>query len=416
MTRSAFLKKYLLKFAIMLAMLGLIVYTFGHAFGISSSSLITDPVHTVTDRQITSGEAYLFRDESVLASPVKGLSDPLIGSGERAGKNLPVVNVYQTTLADEELAAAQHTVNRLNAAIAILESGEPQRGETLLDAENYRTEAMVSYHAICQSVKEGDIESILSLEEELLIDLNRYLRLTGKQEDQTAVLEALRSQKAALLGTSAVTVTNTLSSGVFYGSDYVDGYEEIFTPSALENLTAEGFAALKAKGAEAEISDAAVGKMVYGYSWYAVMELSPAVASSFRVGETYSLTFPQNKDIEIDLTLESLQTGNASALAVFRSDITPSEFLFYRIQTAEITVCLTEGFYIPSTALHTQNSVEGVYVFKNSIAEFRRIDILYRGEGYCIVARPEDSDLTELSLNDLLITSAEDLYDGKVYQ
>ncbi|MBQ8416639.1 MAG: hypothetical protein IJX13_07070 [Clostridia bacterium] len=410
------MKKYLLKFAVTLAMLGLIVYTFGHAFGISSTGLITDPVHTVTDRQITSGEAYLFRDESVLVSPVKGLSDPLIESGERAGKNLPVVNVYQTTLADEELSAAQHTLNRLNAAISVLESGEPQRGETLLDAENYRAEATASYHAICQSVKRGDIESILSLEEELLVDLNRYLRLTGKQEEQTAVLEALRVQKAALVGSSPLTVTNTLSSGVFYGSDYVDGYERIFSPSVLEGLTAERFAALKLEGARAESSDTAVGKMVYGYSWYAVMELSAAVAPSFRMGDTYSVTFPENKDIVIDLTLESLQMGGDTALAVFRSDTTPSEFLFYRIQTAEITICESEGFYVPSTALHTQNGVEGVDVFEKSMAVFRRIDVLYRGEGYCIVARPEDSDLTELRLNDLLITSAQDLYDGKVYQ
>lgn len=416
MTRSEFLKKYLLKFAVTLAMLGLIVYTFGHAFGFSSSGLITDPVREVTDRQITSGEAYLFRDEQVLHAPVRGLSDPLIESGARAGKNLPVVNVYPTELAGQALATAQYTVNRINRAIAVLESGEPSRGETLLDAENYRAETVALYHAICQSVKNGDIESVLALEEELLVDLNRYLRLTGQQEAQTSTLESLRSKKAELLGTSPITVTNTLSSGVFYGDDYVDGYESIFLPSELESLTVERFSKLKERGAEEEISDTAVGKMVYGHSWHAVMELDPAVAAALSVGKTYEVTFAQNKDVRVSLTLESLRTEEGTALAVFRSDSSPAGFVFYRIQTAQITIQVSEGFYVPSTALHTVNGVEGVYVFKNSTAVFRRIGILHRGEGYCIVARPENSPLTELKLNDLLITSAEDLYDGKVYQ
>lgn len=416
MTRSEFLKKYLLKFAIALAMIGLIVYTFGHAFGFSSSGLITDPVREVTDRQITSGEAYLFRDEQVLHAPVRGLSDPLVESGTRAGKNLPVVNVYSSELEGEALRTAQYTLNRINRAIAVLESGEPARGETLLDAENYRAETVELYHAICQSVQDGDIESVLLLEEELLVDLNRYLRLTGKQEAQTSVLESLRAKKAELLGDSPITVTNTLSSGVFYGVDYVDGYESVFLPSELQNLTAQRFSQLKDQGAREEISDTAIGKMVYGHSWHAVMELDPAVASTLAVGKSYEVTFPQNKGVEVELTLESMKTEGGTALAVFRSDSSPAGFVFYRIQSAQITVQQSEGFYVPSTALHTVNGVEGVYVFENSAAVFRRIGILYRGEGYCIVARPEDSPLTELKLNDLLITSAEDLYDGKVYQ
>ena len=73
MTRGAFLKKYMLKFAIALALLGLIVYVLAHATGFLVGSLYTMPVRMISDRQITSAEAYLFRDERVLYADENGI-------------------------------------------------------------------------------------------------------------------------------------------------------------------------------------------------------------------------------------------------------------------------------------------------------------------------------------------------------
>ena len=56
-----------------------------------------------------------------------------------------------------------------------------------------------------------------------------------------------------------------------------------------------------------------------------------------------------------------------------------------------------------------------MYVFENSVIRFRRIEILYEGDGYCIVAPPDISSVTELTKNDILVTSGRDLYDGKGY-
>ena len=61
MTRSGFLKKYALRLAVTLAMLGLIVYTVAHAMNFNMGNVLTTPARRITDTQITSGEAYLFR-------------------------------------------------------------------------------------------------------------------------------------------------------------------------------------------------------------------------------------------------------------------------------------------------------------------------------------------------------------------
>ena len=155
---------------------------------------------------------------------------------------------------------------------------------------------------------------------------------------------------------------------------------------------------------------------MYGYEWHLALELSPSVASSFRVGKAYGFTFPENDDATAKLTLTKLVVGEDSVLAVFVGESYPSDFLFYRKQTVEITVGESEGFYIPETALVTQNGTVGVYVFEESTVRFRRADIIWRGDGYAIAALPGEDSLTELAENDTIIVSGSDLYEGKVYR
>lgn len=412
MTRRAFLKKYARKLAVALALIGLIAYTAGHAFGSSASSLLTSPLRAVTDRRIASAQAYLFRDEEVLVSDQTGLVDELVESGTKVSKNTAVARVAQGVSAAPFLKTEQESLDRINRSLRILTSSAPAAGDSAADANDYRAEASAAYMELCDAARSGDLSGISSIEERLLIAVNRYLLLAGKSDELDGIIAELEAQKNALLGDGElVSVYNQVRSGVFYGRGYVDGYESVYTINALESLTVEGFERLRS-ASPAEAAGQTVGKIVYGYSWYAVMELAPSVASGFTVGNEYEITFPENEGRTLKLTLERMD-GN---MAVFRADDCPEDFVYYRIQTAQITVGVQEGFYVPDTALHTVDGVAGVYVLENSTAYFRRISILYRGDGYCIVARPETSDTCEVYLNDLIILSGRNLYDGKVYE
>ncbi|MBQ7336530.1 MAG: hypothetical protein IJW92_08675 [Clostridia bacterium] len=414
MTRSAFLKKYLLKLAVTLAMLGLIVYTVAHAFGNTSGSLGTTPVRYITDTVITSAQTYLFREESVLTVPEAGLVNTLAESGEKVGKNVSLAAVYSSNADAETLEAQQQTLNRLNRAIRILEDSEVAAGTTVSHAELYRANAAQYYAEICRSVTEGDYFGITELETEFSVMLNRYAVLTGK-ESLTEILQELKSERDALLAGSSTVLRSTESSGIFYDSTYVDGYEELFTLKALEELSADSFAALKSAEPK-ETEQFSVGKMVYGYSWYLAMELENSEAEHFTVGERYEVCFPENQDRTLSMTLTDAIAGDGTTVLVLRSDDNPSDFVYYRSQPAEIVRETVKGFYIQDSALQNLNGTDGVYVFEESTVRFRRIEILYRGDGYCIAALPSDSESAELEENDILVTSGKNLYDGKVYQ
>lgn len=416
MTRKAFLQKYALRIAVTLALLGLIVYTVAHAMGFAMGSVLTTPVRRITDTQITSAQGYLFRTEEVLATEGEGLVDTLVENGTKVAKNVSVAKVWSTDTTGEALAAAQLQLSRINRAIRILQSGQLKPGTPLSEANKYRAEFTSLYGQISAAAEAGNLDQIPVLEEKLLIALNRYVSLVGETDETKSYLQSLQEEKQNLLGDStAVEVKSETSSGLFYDSGYVDGYESIFTTGVLETLTPETLHTL-VESTPSTPEGQTVGKLVYGYEWYLALELSPTVAMDFRTGKSYRFTFPENDDATATLTLSKLVSGTDTVLAVFVCESHPNDFLFYRCQTVEITVGESEGFYIPETALVEQNGAVGVYIFEESTVRFRRTDIIWRGEGYAIVALPGENSLTELRENDILITSGKDLYEGKVYR
>ena len=416
MTRSGFLKKYALRLAVTLAMLGLIVYTVAHAMNFNMGNVLTTPARRITDTQITSGEAYLFRTEEVLVASTAGLVDTLVENGTKVGKNVTVAKIWATQAEGEALAAMQLRLNRINRTIRILENSQLKPGTPLSEAEKYRAEVTALYREIGAAAQEGTLDRIPVLEEKLLVALNRYVSLVGKTDEVAEQLQALQNEKETLLGGAAVTeMKSELSSGLFYDSGYVDGFESIFTPKALENLTAESLHTL-AESTPTTPEGQTVGKLVYGYEWYLALELSPSVAANFRTGKSYRFTFPQNDDATATLTLTKMVMGADSVLAIFSCESHPNNFVFYRQQTVEITIGESEGFYIPETALVTVNGITGVYVFEESTVRFRRAELILHGDGYVIAALPGEGSSTELQENDILIVSGDDLYEGKVYR
>ena len=416
MTRKAFLQKYFVRFAVSLTLVALIVYTVYHVFSSSSGSLMTTPTRTITDRQILRGEAFLFRDEEVLTVSEAGLVNGLVESGTKISRGVAIAEVWGNESSKEALAESQLRLDRLNRMISVLEKSDLPENTTLSKAEAFRLEALSNDLAIRRAVAAGDWTLVSSLEDDMLIALNRYASLTDPEATLSEVLSGLKRERSALLKGSCTTVNNTQASGYFYDRSFVDGHEGSFDTAALESLTAESFAELTSLESAVGASGYAVGKMVYGYDWYIGISFDGA-DGLFEEGYAYTVSFPENRDRELRMVCERLIVGaDGKTVVIFTSDEVPSDFCFLRRQDIEITVGSCTGYYIPEAALQTVNGIEGVYIFKDSTVYFRRVDILYRGDGYVIAAEQGERGDDYLALYDILITSGKDLYDGRVYE
>ncbi len=415
MTRVEFLKKYVFRIAASVVLAGLLFYIVYHVFFASSKAPNTAPVRSITDYQILGGEAYLFREESVLSVPRAGLLNVLQESGEKVSRGVLLCEVWDG-YRPEELGAAQREMDRLQALISVLERSEDAYGASLIKAEQYRTEAMESYRDIQQSIDRGQWQRIDELEDEMLTALSRYQALTGDADAMKAALTAAEQERNALLKGERMLVLNDRASGYFYDRTYVDGYEAVFTPGALENLGAEALTSMIASPVP-ERADFAVGKIVYGNTWYLAIPFSQDVSPFFEEKEVYAVNFPDNADRTLNMCCEQLtQDADGSCVVVFScAEISP-DFVFLRSQRIEITVGECQGYYVPESALCTVDGFEGVYIFKDSTAYFRYIEVLHRGDGYVIVAEQGEWGEAYLSLYDVMILSGRNLYHGKVFR
>jgi hypothetical protein len=249
----------------------------------------------------------------------------------------------------------------------------------------------------------------------MLVLLNRHASLTDPEFDIDAMQKELVAERDALLLGEGKTIYNEEQSGCFYRYDAVDGYETLFTPETLQALTAEGFAELK-EAQPITPQGFAVGKTVHGNRWYLAVGFEGDAAEFVAEQGAYTFTFPENRDKEIGMYCQRIvEADDGGIVAVFASDEVPTDFVWKRSQTVEITVGSTTGYYVPDAALHETDSGTGVYVLEGSTVYFRRVEILYRGDGYSIAAEQGDRG-DYLALNDLMVTSGEDLYDGRVFQ
>ena len=91
-----------------------------------------------------------------------------------------------------------------------------------------------------------------------------------------------------------------------------------------------------------------------------------------------------------------------------------------RAQDVKIKLDSCAGYRIPREALNYLEGESGVYILIGSTVEFRRVTVIAERDMYYI-ANTRESDAEEgsvstipyLNVNDLIITSGNDLYDGK---
>ena len=144
-------------------------------------------------------------------------------------------------------------------------------------------------------------------------------------------------------------------------------------------------------------------------------------------GKKYTLAFPDSGDEEIDMSLYKVvsETDSATAVAVFRVNVLPSDFGYKRFHCAEIVLNSLEGISVPKKALRVVDGVEGVYILVGDVIRFRAVERIAEKDNYYVAKLKTNKELFEesvndevlvksLSLYDNIIVSGKDLFDGKI--
>jgi len=387
-----------------------------------SEQVSTQRTQKVTDITYSYFEGCIFKDGEVLSAG-GDVVHYLVPDGTKVGVGQAYAEVYSgTSLSPDERLDAERRLNDLSERINLLLAGL-DGGKNTSDLGGISEDISDSYYAYIDSILGGDLPAADKSGDKLLGGLVDYSAIT-LSETARNTLSALYDERQALLS-SIGGVKKTLiaeRSFTFYRDS--DGYEDILNSSVTEGLTRDALDSLMS--ADRKDVGSSIGSAVYSAKWYIALPTDEAGYETFKdgVGKTYEVGFLGSDGLSIDMLLERVVQDEEDPDRVYLlfSSIDLARIAgLDRHSAVRITLDSTTGYRIPRSAIHTVGEDKGVYVLIGNMIEFRRVTIIGEGNGYYIVNTYEDdllenptSEIPYLSINDLIVISGRDLYDGKL--
>lgn len=387
----------------------------------SSAQVSTQRTQTVTDSSYAYLEGYVFRDEDVLTANEGDVVYYTVPNGEKVGVCQTYAYLYPSSgLSSDDAHRTESELLNLSTRINLIESGLHQNTSGS-DLSSISNDVSRHYYAYVNSLTDGDLSAAGKTGEWLLSSLVEYSVGVGGQTASSVIKELERSRAELLdsLGTKTALISEE-GFNFMYSSD---GYERIFNSSKLEGLTPEGLEQMASR--EPETSDSRViGRRIYSPKWYIAIPTDEATYLGFSEGAVYDVTFSDSDGVTVDMTLERIcidEQDENKAYMLFSSYDLAVAASFSRTQSVSIYLGSCSGYRIPKQAIYNGEQYDYVYILVGNMVELRRVSVKGEGNGYYIVSTHEEDvkdnvsrDIPYLNINDLLITSGNDLYHGKL--
>lgn len=383
----------LLTIAVAVLSVGLVFYFGYHMINAFTVDVTYSPAYPITETEYRRGSGYIFRDETIILKSSDGIPNYKVEDGARLGTDEQICELYSS---DNEMARTRITEidRRLSVLKAGLGTGAVRGGipEALRDSNQ-------KYDEIMSLLAMGDYSAAADLSDSFLSSLVRLGLLENGADSVNGEISRLESEKNMLLATYGNVTQSIYTDRVGYFFRDADGYESIFVPSLLEEITVGAFAELIVK--EPDDVSRAVGKTVGEAKWYLAIPFDSESAAGFAEGENYNIVFHDNESRTLKMKLERLvhdlddhdsDGDRAEALLIFSSVKMPGDFRYLRVQDVSVEAASYKGYRIPITAVRYYDGMTGVYVIAGGYVLFRQIDVLYEEGGYCIAALYADAE------------------------
>ena len=389
-----------------------------------STQLSTQRAQIVTDTEYAYLDGYIFRDETVLIAPQGAVVNYLVRNGEKVGVSQAYAEIYLPSgLSSDEIADKQSRLLSLSLRIDLMDTGL-SLGDSISDLGEISQAVSHSYYSYIDAALDGDLAAADKQGETLLSSLVNYSVATGgeKSQSDSAALKSQRDQLLGSLNSAPQTLVSEQSFNFFYS---IDGYESIYSSQKLKDASPDELEALIA--AKPQIPEGnVIGKKANTQKWYLVVPAPESTYIDFVEGGVYKVSFSDGGDITVNMTLEHIcvsEDDQDHAYMILSSFDLSASSDFARHQNIKIFLEDCTGYRIPKGALHKINGTDGVFILIGNTVEFRRVTIIGDGNGYYIVNTYEAdvqegrvSEIPYLYVNDLIITSGNDLYDGKILE
>lgn len=367
-----------------LAAIGFAVYMIVQLVYDMTPTVTTSPALRISESEFESADACLIRNETVLIASAHGAWYEYHNDGERVAAGETLASIYPSDDADTiaELIQNQKEAELLTSASKV----------TILNSSltSAKASAEDGYSTLMSMLASGDIKSAVNYSDTFRQALIRYELFRGGIDGLDEVINALSSDRTRLLsrlGNVLGTVTAP-SSGYYYKS--CDGYEEIFDVSLVDDFSAEAFYEALNRSPATVSQDTC--KLVSDPKWYIAAHIDRSGDSFYTIGNTCRVVFDDSDGCIVEMTIEKklADESGGGTLLLLSSQTMPEELDFTRFTSVRLEKLVHNGYRIPTTAVRSYNGMTGVYTLHGGMVYFRRINILFETDDYCIVSEYSD--------------------------
>jgi len=406
------LKNALKKISIALLALVIFVYVGYQGYLRINDPYTTEIVFRYSVSDSLSADGIILRDEHLLKSADSMAVDYILDDGERVAKNAVVAKLYnsKSDIADKDI------IEKLEADLELLEQSAKASADYYTNAEAITKQIiskLISYTNVCES---QFVQDVSTPKNSFLLALNKRLATLDKNVDyKTAITQTktLLNQYKQNQGDSVASI-RTSQAGYFVSR--IDGYEDSLTTKNLLDRSLKDYSKLIEDKVTAKVSDAAVGKIITEPHWYLAIEVPASTAESFYVGRVLDVDFPFSTIETIEATVSEVITEQNSdtMIVLLKSSAMSENLAVTRTCTVQIKFRTITGLRLNSKAIRfNENNEQGVYILSGEKIRFKKINIIYEGNGFCLTEY-NDSDPEYLQFYDEVVVEGRDLYDSKL--
>lgn len=362
----------------------MVAYLVYNAIDANYSPVKTETAIMKTVEKSISSKVFIVRDETYISGEANGTVVPLVEEGQRVAEGQDIAAVFANDADAEKYIELQ----KINEELIRFENIAAADKLNIRDMSSYDVTTNEKFLTLVQALSDGDYSAVSDLAYSVRDrETSRQVSL-GYDVDTSAVLSELRAESSSL---SSVMPEYLAADNTGYYINSVDGHEKTLSYGDVTKLTTSDIdKAIDSKPDNSKISG--IGKLVNNFNWYVVATVERNDIDDLTVGRNVKVRFVDSSAEDVKMTVAAINSDSKgkAALILKCNTITPGTGDL-RIENAEIILETISGYKIPKEAMRTLDGVNGVYIKRGNLVNFRRITVLYTGDDY-VIARTYEAE------------------------
>lgn len=383
-------------------------------FGSNNSSVKTEVIYKKTALTTINTRVFIVRDEKIVNKGPSETVLPLIKDGAKVAKG----DLFAIVCDNAEDASAYLEAERIKDDIARYEQFSNKQSLSTIDIEKLDKEVDLIFANMLDSANKQSFGEYTVFANSLRDNLtNRQLAVGVQNIDVHEKISALKL-KLAELEVKELSTKKIFAEHAGYFISKTDGSENKIPYDQVKNITVEKIEQAITGINSVDLPETS-GKIVSSFNWYLLAGINNAEVGDLKVGDKKEILIGKNAEVVLYATVYSMNclSGDKTAL-VLECNQMNEMYAHMRAEDAQIVLSRKMGYKINNSAIRTKDNVKGVYVVRNNVVVFRKVNFLESQKSYSIAEIPsnkaDSKGYKNIKLYDEVIVEGKNLYEGKV--